>query len=96
MPCLQTKMSRPESPAVVIALSVHDIKVSPRSAADGLVPAVTNTTVKISGVEPLKIQIHLEKVLCISYYKFDLCQVHHCGNISSYYTGYSHLEQCSL
>ena len=53
----------PESPVVVIAGSVHKVKVRTRGARNGSVPAVSYLSVDVAHVEPLKIKAHLEEVL---------------------------------
>ena len=55
----------PECPVVVVTDSVHQVSIGPWCTGYGSVPAVPDPTVYISGIEHLKIQIHLEKILRI-------------------------------
>ena len=53
----------PECPVVVVADSVHHIKVSPWCAGYGPVPAVPHPSIHVASIEGLKPHIHLEEVL---------------------------------
>ena len=48
---------------MVIACSVHKVKVRTGGAGNGSVPAVSYLSVDVAHVEPLKIQAHLEEIL---------------------------------
>ena len=53
----------PECPEVVVAHTVHHIKVSTGSAGYRLVPTITHSAINVSLVEHFKAQVQLEQVL---------------------------------